>query len=173
MQRESVRIGIIGAGLSGRLLALNLLTVRVPASPASIALIDPRDERSAGPAYSDPADYLLLNVPASRMGAFSSDPEHFLNETAALVINTMGPESDYRRIGQPLVVNLQRRGLMRPGPAFLGIDALPNGALIGRDGEASTVLYTLGSTMRGVLWEVLAVPEIRVQAECLAQMILA
>jgi uncharacterized NAD(P)/FAD-binding protein YdhS len=29
-------------------------------------------------------------------------------------------------------------------------------------------MYTLGSTMRGVLWEVLAVPEIRVQAEQLA-----
>ena len=31
-----------------------------------------------GTAYSYEADYLLLNVPAGRMGAFSEDPEHFL-----------------------------------------------------------------------------------------------
>jgi uncharacterized NAD(P)/FAD-binding protein YdhS len=47
-----------------------------------------------------------------------------------------------------------------------------NGEIIGRDGGRSKVLYTLGSTMRGVLWEVLAVPEIRVQAEQLARLIL-
>jgi uncharacterized NAD(P)/FAD-binding protein YdhS len=91
---------------------------------------------------------------------------------AALVINCMGPEADYRRIDQPLVKNLLRRGLIRPGPAHLGIDALINGAIIGRSGAASDVLYTLGSPMRGVLWEVLAVPEIRVQAEGLARLLL-
>ncbi len=91
---------------------------------------------------------------------------------AALVINCIGPESDYGRNDQPLVKNLIRRGLVSPGPANLGMDAKPNGALIGRDGAVSEVLYTLGSTMRGVLWEVLAVPEIRVQAEKLAGLLL-
>jgi uncharacterized NAD(P)/FAD-binding protein YdhS len=93
-------------------------------------------------------------------------------ETAALVINCIGPELDYRRIDHPLVRNLMRRGLIRPGPAHLGIDALPNGAIIGQNNAASSVLYTLGSTMRGVLWEVLAVPDIRVQAERLARVLL-
>ena len=78
--------------------------------------------------------------------------------TAALVINCVGPESDYRRIEQKLVRNLMRRRLIRPGPAYLGVDALPNGAIIGQNGAASDVLYTLGSSMKGVLWEVLAVP---------------
>jgi uncharacterized NAD(P)/FAD-binding protein YdhS len=91
---------------------------------------------------------------------------------AALVINCIGPESDYGRIDHPLVKNLIGRGLIRPGPAQLGIDALPNGAVIGRDGAASGCLYTLGSTMKGVLWEVLAVPEIRVQAERLSTLLL-
>jgi uncharacterized NAD(P)/FAD-binding protein YdhS len=40
------------------------------------------------------------------------------------------------------------------------------------DGTVSDVLFTLGSTMKGVLWEVLAVPEIRVQAEALAHHLL-
>jgi uncharacterized NAD(P)/FAD-binding protein YdhS len=92
-------------------------------------------------------------------------------ERAALVINCIGPESNYSRVDQPLVRNLMERGLIRPGPANLGVDALPNGAVIGRDGRSSDVLYTLGSTMRGVLWEVIAVPEIRVQAERLARLL--
>jgi uncharacterized NAD(P)/FAD-binding protein YdhS len=93
-------------------------------------------------------------------------------ERAVLVINCVGPESNYSRVDQPLVKNLMERGLIRPGPADLGIDALPNGAIIGRDGMSSDVLYTLGSPMRGVLWEVIAVPEIRVQAERLAHLLI-
>jgi uncharacterized NAD(P)/FAD-binding protein YdhS len=41
-------------------------------------MLDRGDERAMGPAYSYEADYLLLNVPAGRMGAFSEDPAHFL-----------------------------------------------------------------------------------------------
>jgi uncharacterized NAD(P)/FAD-binding protein YdhS len=93
-------------------------------------------------------------------------------ERAVLVINCIGPESNYSKVDHPLVRNLMKRGLIRPGPANLGIDALPNGAIIGRDGASSDVLYTLGSTMRGVLWEVIAVPEIRVQAERLARLLI-
>jgi uncharacterized NAD(P)/FAD-binding protein YdhS len=51
-------------------------------------------------------------------------------------------------------------------------DALPNGAIIDAAGHGSDVLYTLGSTMKGVLWEVVAVPEILVQAERLARLLL-
>jgi uncharacterized NAD(P)/FAD-binding protein YdhS len=72
-------------------------------------------------------------------------------ERAALVINCIGPESNYSKVDHPLVRNLMQRGLIRPGPANLGIDALPNGAIIGRDGASSDVLYTLGSTLMGVL----------------------
>src|SRR5512146_1575339 len=70
------RIAIIGAGLSGRLLALNLL--RQASSATSILMLDRGDASYIGPAYSAEADHLLLNVPAGRMGAFSDDPEHFL-----------------------------------------------------------------------------------------------
>jgi uncharacterized NAD(P)/FAD-binding protein YdhS len=94
-------------------------------------------------------------------------------ERAALVINCIGPESNYSKVDHPLVRNLMQRGLIRPGPANLGVDALPNGAIIGRDGASSDVLYTLGSTMRGVLWEVIAVPDIRVQAERLAHLLIS
>ncbi|HKK28686.1 MAG TPA: FAD/NAD(P)-binding protein [Gemmatimonadota bacterium] len=91
---------------------------------------------------------------------------------AELVVNCIGPEMDYGRVGDPLMRNLLRRGLVRPGPARLGMDARPNGAVVGADGEASGVLFTVGSPMKGLLWEVLAVPEIRKQAESLAALLL-
>ena len=93
-------------------------------------------------------------------------------ETAGLVINCSGPESDYGRVDDNLVNTLMRRGLIRRGPADLGIDASPSGAIVSRDGISSPVLYTIGSPMKGVLWEVLAVPDIRVQAKRLAHELL-
>jgi uncharacterized NAD(P)/FAD-binding protein YdhS len=103
-----------------------------------------------------------------------SSPEGIREEVvkASLVINCIGPESDIERVEHPLVKNLLRRGLIRPGPARLGIDAHPQGAVIGRQGDTSQVLYTLGSMMKGVLWEVIAVPDIRLQAEQLAGLLL-
>ncbi len=92
--------------------------------------------------------------------------------SAAMVINCMGPDQDYTRIDHPLVRNLRRRGLIRPGLANLGMDVLDDGAILDRDGVPSSALYTLGSTMKGLLWEVLAVPEIRVQARDLAALLL-
>jgi uncharacterized NAD(P)/FAD-binding protein YdhS len=91
---------------------------------------------------------------------------------AHVVINCMGPETDYERIDDVLVRNLIDRGLVRPGPARLGIDALPDGSVVGRDGAPSGVLFTIGTPMKGVLWEVIAVPDLRVQAQLLARRLL-
>ena len=71
-------IAIIGAGLSGRLLALNLLKHPSVPKNTDITLIDKGNEKYMGPAYSAAEDYLLLNVTADRMGAYPDDPEHFL-----------------------------------------------------------------------------------------------
>jgi hypothetical protein len=70
------KIAIIGAGLSGRLLALNL--ARQGTSALSIRMIDRGDTRYMGPAYSNEADYLLLNVRAGQMGAFVAEPHTLL-----------------------------------------------------------------------------------------------
>jgi uncharacterized NAD(P)/FAD-binding protein YdhS len=93
--------------------------------------------------------------------------------TAALAVNCIGPESDYRHVDHPLVKNLLRRGAIRPGPACLGIDVTPGGEVVGATGETSGVLFALGSMKKGLLWESVAVPEIRVQAERLAERLLA
>jgi uncharacterized NAD(P)/FAD-binding protein YdhS len=125
-----------------------------------------------------------LNIIAGKITDFNEKPgslevtyiprgeKNKVLEEAKVIINCCGPESDYKKIVHPLVMNMMKKGLIRPGPANLGIDALPNGSVINRNGDVSDKLFTLGSTMRGVLWEVLAVPEIRVQAEKLAGLFL-
>ena len=75
---EVNNVAIIGGGLSGSLLALNLLRHACSADSIRIFLIDRRHESDLGPAYSTNEEYLVLNVPASRMGAFPANPEHFL-----------------------------------------------------------------------------------------------
>ncbi len=92
--------------------------------------------------------------------------------SAARIINCVGPEMDYRRADLPLLDNLLKRGLIQPGPANIGMQTTVDGEVVGRNGLPSRCLVTLGSTMRGVLWEVLAVPEIREQAQRLADKLL-
>ena len=92
--------------------------------------------------------------------------------TTAFVINCIGPEMDYTKIEDLLIQNLLNRGIIQPDILRLGMNVLPNGEIISRDNEAKNIFYTLGSTMRGILWEVIAVPEIRVQASQLAHMLL-
>src|SRR5262245_7339398 len=70
------RIAIVGAGLSGRLVALHLRRKALPVD--CITMIDPGEVDAMGPAYVNDANNFLLNVPAGRMGALPDDPEHFL-----------------------------------------------------------------------------------------------
>jgi len=93
--------------------------------------------------------------------------------SAALVINCIGPEINYLRIDHPLVKNLLRRGLICPGPAHLGIAVRASGAVVSQAGDASETLYTIGSPMKGLVWEMIAVPEIRAQAQKLARRLLS
>jgi uncharacterized NAD(P)/FAD-binding protein YdhS len=82
--------------------------------------------------------------------------------------NCTGP-SDPGRAPDPLMRDLLRRGLVRVDPLGLGLDADESGALLGRDGAASEFLSTLGPTLKGLWWESVAVPELRVQARDLAR----
>ena len=70
-------IAIVGAGFCGTVTAINLLR-QAHAEPLRILLID-RDRHGRGTAYADHSSYTyLLNVPAGRMSAFSSEPLDFL-----------------------------------------------------------------------------------------------
>ncbi|MCE9672223.1 FAD-dependent oxidoreductase [Myxococcus stipitatus] len=69
-------VAIIGGGASGTLLAIHLL--RHARAPLRVLLVERGEQVGRGLAYSTKNPCHLLNVPASRMGAFTDDPEHFL-----------------------------------------------------------------------------------------------
>lgn len=95
------------------------------------------------------------------------------NDSADMIINCVGPNLDYDQIDEPLIRNLIQKKLIHADPAHLGINALPDGSIIKKDGKPSEILYTIGLTLKGIVWEALATLEIRVQAENLARKLLA
>lgn len=93
--------------------------------------------------------------------------------TADTIINCIGSESKFDQLDSSLVQNLLSSGHIRCDALRLGLDATSSGKIIGRDGQTSEVLYTLGTALKGVLWESTAIPEIRIQARDLAQTLIS
>jgi uncharacterized NAD(P)/FAD-binding protein YdhS len=88
------------------------------------------------------------------------------------VIDCTGPAS--LSCGRdPLVGGLLRDGLARLDALGLGLDAGPDGTVIGADGQASGWLSAVGPLLKGTLWETTSVPEIRGQARAAARAALA
>jgi uncharacterized NAD(P)/FAD-binding protein YdhS len=87
---------------------------------------------------------------------------------AGWLINATGPNPDITTARDPLLRDLLGRGLARPDPLRLGIDASPGGAVLDASGRPSSTLFTLGPPLRGLRYETTAIPEIRDQAAALA-----
>lgn len=98
-------VAIVGAGASGTLLAIHLLT-RGPKN-LHVRLIEARHRFGLGLAYASTSPNHLLNVPAAGMSAFPDDPDHFvrwLGEQADAEARGFGPWSfvPRQRYGQYL-----------------------------------------------------------------------
>jgi uncharacterized NAD(P)/FAD-binding protein YdhS len=91
-----------------------------------------------------------------------------LTVQAILDATGIGP---IRESVDPLLCRLAARGLVRPGPFGLGLDAGPDYRL--RGAKAGGRLWTLGPLLRGTLWECIAVPDIRNQAVEVAALVAA
>ncbi|SNC74544.1 Uncharacterized NAD(P)/FAD-binding protein YdhS [Hymenobacter gelipurpurascens] len=87
----------------------------------------------------------------------------------AHVVNCTGPLLDYTRIQDPAVRSLRDAGLLCPDALRLGIQTDAHGALLTNQGQASSVLFTLGPSRRPTFFESTAVPELRQQAVALAE----
>ncbi len=92
--------------------------------------------------------------------------------SVARVINCTGPLSDINKLNRPLVKNLISRNLIHADEMKLGIDASSDGTILNSDGSPSKFLLTIGSTLRGLLFESTAVPELRDQAKKLSEKLL-
>ncbi|MFC4624741.1 FAD/NAD(P)-binding protein [Daeguia caeni] len=71
------------------------------------------------------------------------------------------------------LLSLLERGLARPDQTDLGFDVTPELKIVNAMGEAANPLYAIGPLTKGVYWEVTAIPDIRVQAEKLANALCA
>lgn len=90
---------------------------------------------------------------------------------ADAVINCLGAETDFRKASSPIIDNLLSQGIIKCDPLYLGLDAKEDGALIDAKGNVSDIFFTIGSPLKGVLGESTDVPEIRLQAVKLAQVL--
>lgn len=101
----------------------------------------------------------------------ASGVEHVIESD--VLVNCIGSEANFSRIDSTFVKNLINRGHIRNDELSLGIAASPDGRVIDKTGESSSVVFTLGTALKGTLWESTAIPEIRTQAARLAVNLLA
>jgi uncharacterized NAD(P)/FAD-binding protein YdhS len=87
-------------------------------------------------------------------------------------INCTGIHEDYRKAPRRLIQALIRSGAASANDLGLGFRTDSSGALIDAQGAVCTRLFTLGPPRRGDLFETTAVPEIRAQAQSLADHLL-
>ena len=79
-----------------------------------------------------------------------------------------GRATDVRRTENPILQALLTSGQARPDPLNLGLDVTQDCAVIDAAGRTSERIFAIGPVTSGVFWEIIAVPDIRVQAACLA-----
>jgi len=92
--------------------------------------------------------------------------------TVDRVVNCAGLDRAAVAACDPLVGSLVTAGLARPDPLGLGLDVDAASRLVHRDGT-STAAYALGPLTVGRFWEIVAVPDIRVQCHDVAAAIAA
>ncbi len=88
---------------------------------------------------------------------------------AARMINCTGPQGDLLRSSDPLVKRMLAARRIRPDALRLGLDIDRDGHVIDAAGRASEHILAIGPMTRGDLWEVVAVPDIRIQVAALAR----
>ncbi len=89
--------------------------------------------------------------------------------SARRVVNCSGPRVDLGRTDEPLLKRMLAHGLIRNDPSRLGLDVDLQARVIGADGAPNERMFALGPMTRGAFWEIVAVPDIRVQTWSLAR----
>ncbi|MCA9879576.1 MAG: FAD/NAD(P)-binding protein [Thermomicrobiales bacterium] len=90
----------------------------------------------------------------------ASAPVH---ETVDWVVNCTGPGRDPARTGNPFLLALLATGIARSDALRLGLATDANDQVTAVDGAPQPGLYALGPVAMGRLFEIVAVPDLRVQ----------
>ena len=88
-------IAIVGGGLSGALVAIQLL--RKASFPLRVAIIEPRAQLGRGVAYSTESAWHFLNVRSGNMSVFPDHPDDFLKYLRAAVSQDSSPRDFVQR----------------------------------------------------------------------------
>jgi uncharacterized NAD(P)/FAD-binding protein YdhS len=91
----------------------------------------------------------------------------------ARVIDCTGQPDDPRRSGNPLIRALLARGTARIDPLGIGLDVAEDYALIDSSGRPSRHIRVIGPLARAAFWECIAIPDIRLQCENIADSLAA
>ncbi|WP_299345451.1 FAD/NAD(P)-binding protein [uncultured Pseudoxanthomonas sp.] len=81
------------------------------------------------------------------------------------VVNATGVEMRAQTMRNPLLHDLLGKGHAQPGPHGIGLKAARDGRMVDADGHVQPRIFILGSLRIGCVWESIAIPELRGQAE--------
>ena len=85
------------------------------------------------------------------------------------VIRATGLDTDILRTTHPLASHLREAGLISADPQGLGVNVTDDLEVLDQHGSRIPDLYCVGPLLRGHLWEITAVPELRTAAKALSQ----
>ena len=87
----------------------------------------------------------------------------------AATVECTGIVTDPLATTNPLLRSLFDQGLARPDPLRIGIEVTPDCAIVDAAGASSQRLFAVGPLTRAAFWEIVAVPDIRLQCAALAR----
>lgn len=90
----------------------------------------------------------------------------------ATIIDCRGGNPRFSTTRNPALISLMENGLARPDVTDLGLDISSDLQILDARGKTAGSLFALGPVTKGAFWEVTAIPDIRVQAQRLAQILL-
>jgi uncharacterized NAD(P)/FAD-binding protein YdhS len=96
----------------------------------------------------------------------------FAEIRGARLIDCTGLNGDSTKLDQPLLKQMLESGLVRSDSLRLGLNVDADGALIDRGGRAAADLFALGPITKGAFWEIIAVPDLRIACEAMAERLL-
>jgi len=96
-----------------------------------------------------------------------------LDRCFARIIDCTGQPDDPRRSANPLIRALLDSGIARIDPLGIGLDVAEDYALIDSGGRPSRHIRIIGPLARAAFWECIAIPDIRLQCEDIADALAA
>jgi uncharacterized NAD(P)/FAD-binding protein YdhS len=108
---------------------------------------------------------------SARIRIRSTQSGEIFSVDAERVINCTGPARNYGSTDIPLIASMRTQGWLTPDRLRLGIETDHDGRLVSSDGTVNKTLFAIGPLRIPELFESIAMPEIRVQAYELAQII--